>query len=100
MTMKKSASRPLEVNHLWPLITHSSPSRTALVRMERGSDPAFSGSVMENPDCMVPSTRGRSHFSFCSAVPYLAKIVWLPELGATTPKREAAPTAYARISFM
>ena len=78
---------------MWPLMTHSSPSRTALVRMERGSEPAFSGSVMENPDCMVPSTRGSSHFSFCSAVPYLARIDWLPELGATTPKREAAPTA-------
>ena len=31
MTMKKSAARPFEVNHLWPLITHSSPSRTAVV---------------------------------------------------------------------
>ena len=59
--------------------------------MERGSEPAFSGSVMENPDCMVPSTRGSSHFSFCSSVPYLARMVWLPELGATTPKSEAAP---------
>ena len=28
MTMKKSAALPLEVNHLWPLMTHSSPSRT------------------------------------------------------------------------
>ncbi|MDP9236182.1 MAG: hypothetical protein M3P30_02080 [Chloroflexota bacterium] len=39
MTMKKSARLPLEVNHLWPLITHSSPSRRALVLMERGSEP-------------------------------------------------------------
>jgi hypothetical protein len=93
MTMKKSAASPLEVNHLWPLITHSSPSRTALVRMERGPEPAFSGSVMENPDCMVPSTKGMSHCSFCASVPYLARMVWLPELGATTPKSEAAPTA-------
>ena len=31
MTMKKSAARPLEVNHLCPLITHSSPSRMAVV---------------------------------------------------------------------
>ena len=29
MTMKKSAASPLDVNHLWPLMTHSSPSRTA-----------------------------------------------------------------------
>ncbi len=93
MTMKKSAARPLEVNHLCPLMTHSSPSRTAVVWMERGSDPAFSGSVMEKPDCMVPSTRGSSHLRFCSSVPYLTRIVWLPELGATTPKSDAAPTA-------
>ena len=93
ITMKKSAAKPFDVNHLWPLITHSSPTWTALVLIERGSDPALSGSVMENPDCMVPSTRGRSHFSFCSFVPYLARTVWLPELGATTPKREAAPMA-------
>ena len=31
MTMKKSAASPLEVNHLCPLITHSSPSRMAVV---------------------------------------------------------------------
>ena len=31
ITMKKSAASPLEVNHLCPLITHSSPSRIAVV---------------------------------------------------------------------
>ena len=31
ITMKKSAASPLEVNHLCPLITHSSPSRMAVV---------------------------------------------------------------------
>ena len=31
ITMKKSAALPLDVNHLWPLMTHSSPSRTAVV---------------------------------------------------------------------
>ena len=31
MTMKKSAAKPFEVNHLWPLMTQSSPSRTAVV---------------------------------------------------------------------
>ena len=61
--------------------------------MERGSEPAFSGSVMEKPDCMVPSMRGRSHFCFCSSVPYLTRMVWLPEFGATTPKSDAAPMA-------
>ena len=58
-----------------------------------GPSPAFSGSVMEKPDSIVPSIRGSSHFCFCSSVPYLTRMVWLPELGATTPKSEAAPTA-------
>ena len=39
ITMKKSAANPLEVNHLCPLSTYSSPSRTAVVWMERGSEP-------------------------------------------------------------
>ncbi len=92
MTMKKSAARPLEVNHLWPLITQWSPSRTAVVARDRGSEPAVSGSVMENPDSMVPSTSGSSHRRFCSSVPYLTRMVWLPELGASTPNSRAAPT--------
>ena len=69
MTIKKSARLPLEVNHLWPLITHSSPSRRAVVLIERGSEPAESGSVMENPDSILPSMSGISHFFFCSSVP-------------------------------
>ena len=93
MTMKKSASIPLDVNHLCPLITQSSPSRTASVWIERGSDPALSGSVIENPDCMVPSMSGRSHLRFCSSVPYLTRMVALPELGAAMPNRADAPTA-------
>ena len=74
-------------------MTHSSPSRTAEVVSDRGSEPAFSGSVIEKPDSMVPSISGSSHLRFCSSVPYLTRIVWLPELGATTPKSDAAPTA-------
>ena len=35
------------VNHLWPLITHSSPSCTARVRRPVGSAPETSGSVIE-----------------------------------------------------
>ena len=93
ITMKKSASMPLEVNHLWPLMTQSSPSRTASVWMDRGSEPALSGSVMEKPDSMVPSMSGRSHLRFCSSVPYLTRMVALPELGAAMPNRAEAPTA-------
>ena len=35
-----------EMNHLWPLTTQWSPSRTARVWMRVGSEPATSGSVM------------------------------------------------------
>ena len=58
MTMRKSAIEPLEVNHLWPLITQSSPSRTARVLSSVGSEPALLGSVMENPDLRSPASSG------------------------------------------
>jgi len=93
MTIRKSAALPFEVNHLWPLMTHSSPSRTALVLRLRGSLPAVSGSVIENPDSIVPSMSGRSHRRFCSSVPSRARSTWLPEFGATTPNSDAAPIA-------
>ena len=44
MTWAKSASSASLMKRLTPLITYSSPSRTARVRMEPGSEPA-SGSV-------------------------------------------------------
>ena len=42
--VKAARFAPL-VNHLWPLITHSSPSSTAVVCIRVGSEPATSGSV-------------------------------------------------------
>jgi hypothetical protein len=98
--MKKSASMPFEVNHLCPLITQWSPSSTAEVSSDRGSEPALCGSVIEKPDSIVPSINGRSHCRFCSSVPYFTRMDWLPELGATTPNNDAAPRAYASTSFM
>ncbi len=100
MTMKKSASMPFDVNHLWPLITKWSPSMTAVVVSERGSLPGLCGSVIEKPLSMVPSMSGSSHFCFCSSVPYFTRMLWLPELGATTPNSDDAPMAYASTSFM
>ena len=100
MTMEKSARLPFEVNHLWPLMTHSSPSRTARVWMRAGSEPGLSGSVIEKPDSISPSMSGLSHFFFCSSVPYLTRIVWLPEFGATTPNSAVANGAQASTSFM
>src|SRR6185437_9859610 len=46
MTMRKSATDAFELNHLWPLITYSSPSSTARVARSVGSAPA-PGSVIE-----------------------------------------------------
>ena len=70
ITMRKSATDPLDVNHLCPLMTHSSPSRTADVVNSVGSDPAVSGSVMEKADCAAsPSSSGCSHCARCVVVP-------------------------------
>ena len=46
MTKRMSAYAAALVNHFSPLITHSSPSRTAWVRNRLGSDPPC-GSVIE-----------------------------------------------------
>ena len=62
-----------------------------MVLIERGSEPAESGSVIEKPDSILPSVSGTSHLRFCSSVPYLSRIGWFPELGATTPNSAAAP---------
>ena len=53
------APRAPEVNHLWPLMTQSSPSGSARVCSRVGSEPATSGSVMEKQERVVPSQRGR-----------------------------------------
>src|SRR5437867_6891022 len=66
MTMRKSAMEPFDENHLWPFMTHSSPSRTALVLISVGSAPA-PGSVIENALRSFPSSRGRIQRSFCSS---------------------------------
>ena len=46
ITKSRSATRPADVNHFSPLITHSSPSRTAVVLNSVGSEPPW-GSVIE-----------------------------------------------------
>ena len=77
------ARRALEMNHLCPLITHSSPSRYARVWMRVGSDPATSGSVIAKHDPRtVPSHSGLRYFSFCSSVPQCSRVCMLPSSGA------------------
>ena len=64
-----SAPTAPDVNHLWPLMTHSSPSRTARVRSSVGSDPAVSGSVIEKQLRVSPSSSGWSQRFFCASLP-------------------------------
>ena len=94
ITIRKSATDPLEVNHLCPLITHSSPSRTADVFNSVGSDPAVSGSVMEKAERNAPSSNGCNHRSRCAVSP-LASIPTasssaFPESGALFPNTTGA----------
>lgn len=57
MTMRNSANRAWLENHFSPLMTHSSPSRTAVVRKPVGSDPPC-GSVIEKLETMSPAMSG------------------------------------------
>src|ERR1700693_6277469 len=77
---------PLDENHLCPLITHSSPSSTAVVESRVGSEPAVFGSVIEKADRIFPSSRGCSQRFFCASVPKWARTSELPESGAWLPK--------------
>ncbi len=56
-TKYRSPCTPLVMNILLPLITHSSPSRTARVRMPATSEPA-SGSVTATAQTFSPRISG------------------------------------------
>ena len=86
MTMPNAAPSAPDENHLWPLITQSSPSRTARVRSVVGSEPGTSGSVIEKNERIRPATSGKSHRSFWSLVPNRWRISALPASGAWQPK--------------
>ena len=58
----------LVMNCFEPLITHSSPSRRAVVRVAPASEPA-SGSVSPNAASARPASRSGSSSAFCSSVP-------------------------------
>src|SRR5215216_2333492 len=85
MTSRKSDTEAFDENHLWPLMTHSSPSRTALVVSSVGSAPA-PGSVIEKQERILPSSNGCIQRSFWSSVPPTAMSSALPESGALLPK--------------
>ena len=56
------------IQFFWPLMTHSSPSRTAVVRIDAGSEPA-SGSDSANAGDFSPVAHGGRKRCFCSSVP-------------------------------
>ena len=59
---------PLVSHIFWPVSTHSSPSRTALLRIAATSEP-MPGSLIENAPRTSPvAIRGR-YLCFCSSVP-------------------------------
>ena len=100
ITMPKSDPSALLLNHLWPLMTHSSPSRTARVCRPVGSAPETSGSVIEKKERISPATRGFSQRSFCSGVPNRWRISALPVSGAWQPKTRCAKGLRPMISLM
>jgi len=82
MRMAKSARWACEMNHLRPLITHSSPSVYARVCISVGSEPATSGSVMAKHERAVPSQSGLRYRSACSGVAQCSRVCMLPSSGA------------------
>ncbi len=81
-----SATDALVMNHLCPLITHSSPSFTAVVPITVGSAPAKNGSVSANALEISPRRLGQSQRSFCASVAPCASSSMFPLSGACTPK--------------
>jgi hypothetical protein len=62
------ALKPLLMKVLLPLMTHSSPSRTAVVRQALTSEPP-PGSVMATARMVLPAQMSGSQRCFCSSVP-------------------------------
>ena len=60
----------LVMNTFVPSITHSPPSRRALVRMAPATSEPPPGSVSPNAPSICPAHRRGSHSRFCSSVPY------------------------------
>jgi hypothetical protein len=72
-----------------PLITYSSPTRSARVVSSVGSAPT-PGSVIENALRSFPSSTGCIHLRFCSSfAPTASSSAW-PESGALLPKTAGA----------
>ena len=88
MTLQRGSPAPL-VQCFSPLITHSSPSSTAVVQMFVASDDATSGSVIPKHERISPFRSGSSHCFFCASVPYLWMTSIFPVSGALQLKTSA-----------
>src|ERR1043165_6607548 len=71
-----------EVNHLCPLMTYASTSRTAVVPRWMGLEPANSGSVIEKQLRISPRTSGISQRAYWSPEPWCISNSMLPTSGA------------------
>ena len=67
-TTATSATVPLVIHIFVPLSTQSSPSRTATVRIDAGSEPE-SGSVRPKQPISSPAAIPGSHCAFCCSEP-------------------------------
>ena len=99
ITIPNAAPSAPDENHLWPSMTHSSPSRTARVRRVVGSEPGTSGSVMEKNERTSPATSGFRKRSFCSSVPKCQRISPFPASGAWQPSTSWPQTERPISSF-
>jgi hypothetical protein len=78
------------VHHFCPLMMTSSPSTRHVAFMLVASLDATAGSVMANPDRIVPSRSGSSHSAFCASEPYCTSTSALPVSGAAQLKTSGA----------
>src|ERR1700675_4887363 len=72
----------LEVYHLRPLRTYSSPSDLMALAMFVASEDATSGSVIANAERVSPASSGVSQRCFCASVPKRKIVSILPVSGA------------------
>ena len=84
------ARRPFVTHIFCPLITNSSPSRTARVRIACTSEPAC-GSVIENAERTSPRAICGSSSSFCSGVPNVLIMNEAMKCVLITPDSEIQP---------
>src|ERR1019366_8477413 len=102
MTMKTlhRSERAPELNHLRPLSTYSSPSRSMVSAMLVASDDAESGSVMQKALRISPASSGTSHCDLISSDPKRCSTSMLPVSGALQLSTSEANDTLPSISEM